>query len=1317
MEYLRVNKAHDNLRIGSETTMDFEQLVMHEVDDVYRNMANGVAQKPFSKEVSLMSSDIYSHKREKYIKRLGSEKDAFNLALKDINKEQAKRMEYERKRSLEKAKRKERTKKVLIRCLIVLGSLFCIAFGVMACINPVTDISLIEPMNANSILYGTDIEQLDLQLQSHQIFGGWKDVDLSNAVISGYSKSTLGEQTITVSYAGKTASVQVNVIPVDLSTPSLQVSYGKITIDYDAKYTENLIFEINGTEYIEKPTKEYKFPGSFDAGTYTIKVKSVNNNNFVNDSDFSDSITVKKLQAIELGSITNGILSFEASSESNLYDVYVDGDYYKSITGNEFDLNSVDRAGQHSVTIAVKPTEITQLYSNQSESISYTMLSNNVSFSVDSGCLTWAPISNATGYEFYVSGRLISTYGTDIPSLDIMSFYSEAGFASFTVKVLGDGSKYINSSMSAVYKHTFTDKYIPLRTVDDLYKLNNSNERFILTNDIDLSSVSNWTPIENFSGYFFGNNKAIKNLTINTNGSNIGFFSTLSGTVDNLNFENANIMVSGSNENIGVLCGSMQGTASNVTVSGIVKADDSKNVGGIIGYYNKGGNSSMIRLIGSVNVSGDSCVGGVVGACNVSTRNYSNYTVTIESLENSGSVKASGDYAGGLFGFLSYDEGNSYTVTMSGLKNTGDISGQLFVGGLIGYGSTDNNSSCIKNSSSTSTVNAEAYVGCIAGNLGSIKIDGCSNEGSTLVATKYITDAGEKYAYVGGYVGRGYLVSNCTNAVEINYTSDGKYVGGIMGYTDAAGSSEMQNLKNTANISGSGYVGGIIGAQSVSTRNYSNYTVSLEGFENSGKIIGSSDCIGGIYGYMGFEEGNSYTVYISEFENTGDISGKTYVGGLLGYGWTDNNASYIKDSANQSNIKAEAYVGCIAGRLSTIKLDSCKNDGSTLEATKYITDSGEKYAFVGGFVGRGYLASNCSNAVVIDYSSDGKYVGGIMGYTDAAGSTEMENLKNSVAISGKEYVGGIIGSWAVSTRNYSNYTVTLDQFENIGKISGTSNYVGGIFGHMSFDEGNSYTVYMTEFKNEGDISGKNYVGGLIGYGATDNNSSYIKDSRSSSAITAEAYVGCIAGRLVAVAVDNCTNDGSSINATKYITELDTKFAYLGGFVGRGYLVSNCTNKVNINYGSDGRYVGGIMGYTDASGSTSMSNLKNEASIKGKDYVGGIIGSWNVSTRKYSNYTVNIDSFDNTGSVAGTGDYVGGLFGHMYFNEGNSYTVFMTELHNSANISGKAYVGGLIGYGETDSDKSSVKDSSASGVVSGSSNYGKIAGKLENITIK
>ena len=291
----------------------------------------------------------------------------------------------------------------------------------------------------------------------------------------------------------------------------------------------------------------------------------------------------------------------------------------------------------------------------------------------------------------------------------------------------------------------------------------------------------------------------------------------------------------------------------------------------------------------------------------------------------------------------------------------------------------------------------------------------------------------------------------------------------------------------------------------------------------------------------------------------------------------------------------------------------------------------------------------------------------------------------------------------------------MEEFENSGTIVAESNYSGGIIGYANFDERYSYIVYMNEFKNSGNVSGKTYVGGLIGYGATDNTESYIKDSSSTGTIKAEAYVGCIAGRLVCLVIDNCSNEGSNLEATKYITDSGEKYAFVGGYVGRGYLAKNCTNTVSINYTSDGRYVGGILGYTDATGSTSMQNLKNTANITGQEYVGGIIGAWSAVTNDYSNYTVNLNDFTNEGSVKGRGNYVGGILGYLRFDERYSYTLYITEFRNTGKITGNSYVGGLIGFGETDSDKSSIVDSSASGSVSGSSNTNSLAGVLIKIS--
>jgi hypothetical protein len=149
------------------------------------------------------------------------------------------------------------------------------------------------------------------------------------------------------------------------------------------------------------------------------------------------------------------------------------------------------------------------------------------------------------------------------------------------------------------------------------------------------------------------------------------------------------------------------------------------------------------------------------------------------------------------------------------------------------------------------------------------------------------------------------------------------------------------------------------------------------------------------------------------------------------------------------------------------------------------------------------------------------------------------------------------------------------------------------------------------------------------------------------------------------------------------------------------------------------YVGGIMGYTDALYSTEMTNLKNTANITGNEYVGGIIGAWNTNVDTYYSYSVSISSFENSGTIKGTGNYVGGIAGYLYFNNDNgsyyNYTVYLSDLTNTGSVTGNKYVGGLIGYGETDSTSSSIIDYVSTGKVTGSSYAKKVGGKLVNLT--
>jgi len=170
-----------------------------------------------------------------------------------------------------------------------------------------------------------------------------------------------------------------------------------------------------------------------------------------------------------------------------------------------------------------------------------------------------------------------------------------------------------------------------------------NNLFFRLTSDIDLSSYPNWEPIgiqtlegdKAFRGNFMGNNRVIRNLSINKpNDSYVGLFGyVLSGIIEGLGIENCNI--TGSNS-VGGLAGVSNALISNCYVSGNINGQGS--VGGLVGvnYHiigqcytigNVNGLTGIGGLVGSnasgaiiencystSNITGNNLVGGLVGA-------------------------------------------------------------------------------------------------------------------------------------------------------------------------------------------------------------------------------------------------------------------------------------------------------------------------------------------------------------------------------------------------------------------------------------------------------------------------------------------------------------------------------------------------------------------------------------------------------------------------------------------------------------------------------------------------------------------------------
>ncbi len=420
----------------------------------------------------------------------------------------------------------------------------------------------------------------------------------------------------------------------------------------------------------------------------------------------------------------------------------------------------------------------------------------------------------------------------------------------------------------------FSDDSYMIRSADDLLKLVNSDGIFVLANDIDLGGTKR-SPIAGFSGVLAGNGFTISNLKIESASGNAGLFSDLAGFVADLKIENASVTVTGKSENVGILCGVLSGNATGISVSGVVRAEKSEKVGGVTGWAQRTtpyDDMSLTNFSSDAEVHGEKNVGGIAGYISGEISDF-----RIADSLNRGAVTASGENAGGIAG--SVEVIHFGIVIISNSRNTGDISGKYNVGGIVGSAtSKDREASKIDTCACSATVKGEAFAGCIAGCLTRIRVDECSNKGATLEVTGYYVEDNKHYAYAGGFVGLGSSVFNCTNEVEVNYSGNGGYVGGIIGcaYSETD-TIEIRNVANNMKVSGEDYVGGIAGY----VRGY-YADILFEKAENHGDVTARGNYAGGIAGNCNSNDFWGTTFYLYDSFNENAVNGKKYVGGLFG---------------------------------------------------------------------------------------------------------------------------------------------------------------------------------------------------------------------------------------------------------------------------------------------------------------------------------------------------------------------------------------------------------------------------------------------------
>ncbi|MGB7256467.1 MAG: hypothetical protein WBD48_00145 [Pseudolabrys sp.] len=228
------------------------------------------------------------------------------------------------------------------------------------------------------------------------------------------------------------------------------------------------------------------------------------------------------------------------------------------------------------------------------------------------------------------------------------------------------------STRERVVSHVIQCKLI--KTAAQLQAMH-STGTYCLANDIDASTIANFTPIGTFNGRLYGNGYAIRNLTINaSSGFVVGFIGEMTGgLIQDLGLVNVNVTSSGGTTAVGSLVGFADNASAPVTITrvyatGQVKDLGGSNTGGLIGFVNAG--VTVTESWTSVNVTGFDSVGGFIGS--TSSDNFQQSHAT-------GSVTCSGTCSS-VGGFAGTVTGSSFSDSYA----TGPVTAPNDVGGFIG---------------------------------------------------------------------------------------------------------------------------------------------------------------------------------------------------------------------------------------------------------------------------------------------------------------------------------------------------------------------------------------------------------------------------------------------------------------------------------------------------------------------------------------------------------------------------------------------------------------------------------------------------------
>ena len=896
--------------------------------------------------------------------------------------------------------------------------------------------------------------------------------------------------------------------------------------------------------------------------------------------------------------------------------------------------------------------------------------------------------------------------------------------------------------------------------------LNQEGVVFSLKKDLNLtnwiaenSPSQGWLPIgvesSPFKGTLLGNGKTIRGFSVSRSGTSyVGFFGHLDGaTVSDLTIVGSN--VSGA-QYTGIMAGcANSSTITNVNVK-MTTLSGGQYSGGFIGYAS-GSNLTNVNVELTTLSSGGQYSGGLIGYAFNTTVTMFSVKATFNNAQNykggvsgyaegctfdtgtvEGNITALG-YCGGAFGFAKNTTLQEITATgninasglddiggvvglaegsctFSSCKHTGDITGATNLGGIVGEivgGSSVTLTSCWSKGKITGSSD---YIGGVVGksNGASIAgIEGCSHFGDISGGN-----------YVGGIVGA--ITSEDTPPTLYNYYAFGQYNTSetptwIIKETISNGTTTTNAVNNCTmigNISGSNYVGGMIGSNlsSFGYTSESNYTYATVDKTPKAalRLLYKSSDNGLHYSYVQF--GGKFTYYnykrnitIYDLTNSyysGNITGSAQIGGLVGV----NGGGNIYCNYSYGSIYGTDVVGGIVGKTVSLPFNNLTVSSSvksnmaicsTISASSSDASVGRIFGVIGSTTTIGATGSAEGNSALTQCKLIKTGVTQTVSDDDQNGSSigpSLLKLKATYVAKGwsMDSDWNILETESYPFKKYQAAPPVIESelVSGATSISGSSMNGGTVYLlYKDYDavstncSGNSWSFSTEALQSGAQVKIYAEVDDLVPSCFTITTVKY-----PGSGIKADPYRIYTAEDLQGANKTGYYKLMNDIDLTSWINENSpTK-----GWVPIGLNSNDATYIDGDNHRVTGLWANTVDDYTGLFSNYSAGEIKNLTvevatgkKVKGGNYTGILIGR--MANGTISNCTV-------VGGVEGL-QYTGGIVGY-------ADNTPLTNLITEGQVAGTSSVGGMAGYvGGT----SSISRCSATSTITATGNAGGLVG--------